>query len=46
MLLSRADYEALEEAARLLHVPANAMRLIESLQQALAGDRQARTLVE
>jgi antitoxin YefM len=46
VLLSRADYEALEEAARLLRVPANAMRLIASLQRALAGDRQGRSLVE
>ena len=46
VLLSRADYEALEETAHLLRVPANAMRLIESLQQALAGDRQAKSIVE
>ena len=38
VLLSRADYEALEQTAHLLRVPANAKRLIESLQQAcLAG---------
>lgn len=34
VLLSRADYDALEETAHLLRVPANARRLIESLQQA------------
>lgn len=39
VLLSRADYDALEETAHLLRVPANARRLIESLQQALAGER-------
>jgi antitoxin YefM len=39
VLLSRADYEALEETAYLLRAPANARRLIESLQQALSGDR-------
>ncbi len=34
VLLSRADYDALEETAHLLRVPANAKRLVESLQQA------------
>ena len=41
VLLSRADYDALEETAHLLRVPANAKRLIESLQQAVAGQRVA-----
>jgi antitoxin YefM len=40
VLLSRADYEALEETAHLLRVPANAKRLLESLQQALDGRRE------
>ncbi len=40
VLLSRADYEALEETAHLLRVPAYAQRLIESLQQALSGQRR------
>lgn len=40
VLLSRADYEALEETAHLLRVPANAKWLVESLQQALSGHRQ------
>src|SRR6201996_9566587 len=44
VLMSRADYEALEETAHLLRSPANARRLIESLTQALTGDRQARPL--
>jgi len=44
VLLSRADYDALEETAHLLRVPANAKRLIESLQQALSGQRDERDL--
>jgi antitoxin YefM len=44
VLMSRADYDALEETAHLLRSPANARRLIESLNQALAGDRQVRPL--
>ena len=39
VLLSRADYDALEETAHLLRSPANARRLLESLQQALSGER-------
>ncbi|WP_346385447.1 hypothetical protein [Nocardioides sp.] len=45
MLLSRADYDALEETAHLLRVPANAKRLIGSLQQALAGQREGHDLI-
>jgi antitoxin YefM len=45
VLLSRADYEALEETAHLLRVPANAKRLVESLQQALSGQREQHDLV-
>jgi antitoxin YefM len=44
VLISRADYDALEETAHLLRSPANARRLIESLNQALTGDRQERPL--
>ena len=44
VLMSRADYEALEETAYLLRVPANARRLVESLQQALSGDRNEHDL--
>jgi antitoxin YefM len=44
VLMSRADYDALEETAHLLRSPANARRLIESLNQALSGDRQERPL--
>ena len=39
VLLSRADYEALQETAYLLRVPANARHLLESLDQARAGQR-------
>ena len=39
MLISRADYDALEETAHLLRSSANARRLLESLQQAVTGDR-------
>lgn len=45
VLLSRADYDALEETAHLLRGPANAKRLLESLQQAGAGKRQEHDLV-
>ena len=44
VLLSRADYDALEETAHLLRSPANARRLLESLQQAASGDRQEHPL--
>jgi antitoxin YefM len=37
VLLSRADYDALQETALLLRVPANARRLLESLDQAVRG---------
>ncbi len=46
VLLSLADYDALEETAHLLRVPANAKRLIESLHQALAGERHELDLVQ
>jgi len=45
VLMSKADYEALEETAHLLRSPANARRLLESLQQAVSGDRQERALL-
>lgn len=37
VLISRADFDALEETAHLLRVPANARHLLESLQQARSG---------
>jgi antitoxin YefM len=45
VLLSRADYDALEETAHLLRIPANAKRLVESLQQALSGQREEHAIV-
>jgi antitoxin YefM len=45
VLMARADYEALEETAFLLRVPANARRLLESLDQALKGDRHEHDLL-
>jgi antitoxin YefM len=44
VLLSRADYDALEETAHLLRVPANAKRLLESLHQAHSGQRESHKL--
>ena len=46
VLMSRADYDALEETAHLLRVPANAKRLLESLQQARAGEREEHELAQ
>ncbi len=46
VLISADEFAALEETAYLLRVPANAKRLIESLQQARAGDRQEHELAE
>jgi antitoxin YefM len=40
VLLSREEYDALEETAHLLRAPKNARRLLESLDQALAGRRE------
>jgi antitoxin YefM len=44
VLISRADYDSLEATAHLLRAPANARRLLESLQQALAGQRDEHEL--
>jgi antitoxin YefM len=44
VLMSRADYDALEETAYLLRVPANAARLLESLEQARRGERHQHDL--
>ncbi len=38
VLLSRADYDALEETAHLLRAPANARHLLDSLAQARRGE--------
>lgn len=44
VLMARADYDALQETAYLLRVPANAQRLLESLAQARSGERQEHEL--
>jgi antitoxin YefM len=44
VLLSRADYDALTETAWLLRVPANAQRLLQSLEQARTGQCEAHDL--
>ncbi len=46
VLISLSDYEALEETAYLLRSPANAKHLLESLSQAVAGERQEYPLAE
>lgn len=45
VLMSLADYQALQETAHLLRVPANARRLLESLAQAQSGERQEHELL-
>jgi antitoxin YefM len=39
VLVSKAEYDALEETAHLLRSPLNALRLVESLIQAHTGQR-------
>ena len=46
VLMSLEDYEALRETAYLLRVPANARRLLESLDQARAGDHKEHDVAE
>lgn len=46
VLMSRADYDALQETAHLLRVPSNARRLLESLEQAATGVRERHDLVQ
>lgn len=46
VLISRDDYDALEETAHLLRVPANARHLLESLQQAREGQREQHDLTQ
>jgi antitoxin YefM len=45
VLMARADFDALNETAWLLRAPANARRLLESLAQSQAGEREAHDLV-
>lgn len=44
VLMSRADFDALQETAYLLRAPQNARRLLESLDQAGRGDQQQHDL--
>jgi antitoxin YefM len=44
VLLSRAEFDALNETAYLLRSPANAQRLLESLRQARTAETQPREL--
>lgn len=44
VLISRAEYDALQETAHLLRAPRNARRLLESLDQAARGERQEHDL--
>lgn len=46
VLMSAEEFAALEETAYLLRVPANAMRLLESLHQAKSGARDEHDLSE
>lgn len=46
VLMSKDDYTALEETAHLLRSPANARRLLESLQQAQQGRVEPHELAE
>jgi len=44
VLLSRSEYDALQETAHLLRAPRNARRLLESIDQAMAGAREEHEL--
>ena len=44
VLISRAEYDSLEETAHLLRSPRNARRLLESLDQAAKGQREKHDL--
>ncbi len=45
VLISRAEYDALEETAHLLRAPANVRRLLESIAQARRGERTEHDLL-
>jgi antitoxin YefM len=45
VLISLDDYRALEETAYLLRSPANARRLMDSVEHARLGDVEARDLI-
>ena len=44
VLISRAEYDSLEETAHLLRSPKNARRLLDSLDQAAKGERREHKL--
>ena len=44
VMLSLADYESLQETAYLLKAPANARRLLESIEQLAKGEGLVKTL--
>lgn len=46
VIVSLADYESLEETAYLLQNPANARRLLASIERLESGDGTARDLIE
>lgn len=46
VLMSRAEYDALQETAYLLRSPGNAKRLLRSLEQARSGQTVERDVVE
>ncbi len=46
VIMSLADYEALEETAYLLRAPKNARRLLESIAELSEGQGRERELVE
>ena len=45
VLMSRDDFDALQETAYLLRVPANARRLLDSLAQAQSGQLEEHELI-
>ena len=46
VIMSLAEYNALEETAYLLRSPANAERLVKSIGEKRVGETQARQLIE
>jgi antitoxin YefM len=46
VMMSLADYKALEETAHLLRSPKNARRLLESMAELAGGGGKARSLAE
>ena len=46
VMLSLEDFKSLEETAYLLRSPANAKRLMKSIEQLEVGQGQVRTLIE